>query len=48
MFEIDDPLDAFAVHGGCGYLGIVITGVFHRTHGIFYGIFSNYKKKLKK
>lgn len=38
LFEIDDPLDAFAIQGGCGYLGVVISGIFHRKEGIFYGI----------
>jgi ammonia channel protein AmtB len=34
--EIDDPSDSFAVHGGCGMLGIMMTAFFHMRSGVFY------------
>lgn len=34
--QIDDPLDAFAVHGACGILGTLAVGLFDKTHGLFY------------
>ena len=30
---IDDPLDAFSVHGICGLWGLLATGLFHRDKG---------------
>ncbi len=35
--KVDDPLDAFAIHGGCGMLGVMMVGWFDRSTGIFYG-----------
>ena len=35
--EIDDPLDAFAVHAGGGSVGLVLTPFFWAEHGLFYG-----------
>jgi len=28
VLKIDDPLDAFAVHGACGFWGVFATGLF--------------------
>jgi len=28
VFKIDDPLDAFAVHGACGFWGVLAAGMF--------------------
>jgi Amt family ammonium transporter len=36
-FKIDDPLDAFPLHGGCGSLGLIAVGWFDRDSGILYG-----------
>lgn len=36
-FKIDDPLDAVAVHFGCGSLGVVAVGFFHIDKGVLYG-----------
>ena len=33
-FKIDDPLDAFPVHGGCGIWGIVSLAFFHKNNEI--------------
>ena len=35
--EIDDPLDASSMHGGCGILGIVAVGFFDLDKGLLYG-----------
>jgi hypothetical protein len=34
-FYIDDPLDAFAIHGMCGALGVISTGLFAIDGGLF-------------
>uniref|UniRef100_A0A7S2DZY3 Ammonium transporter n=1 Tax=Haptolina brevifila TaxID=156173 RepID=A0A7S2DZY3_9EUKA len=45
--KIDDPLDAFAVHGACGFWGVIAVGLFtlkpysyapHVSHEIYGGI----------
>jgi Amt family ammonium transporter len=35
--KIDDPLEAFQIHGACGAFGVLITAFFHEEKGIFYG-----------
>jgi len=35
--KIDDPLDAFAVHGACGLWGVLAAGLFGEGNGAFYG-----------
>ena len=44
IMKIDDPLDAFAVHGACGFWGVFATGLFAADvyayasgPGLFYG-----------
>ena len=33
-FQIDDPLDAFAVHGCNGFIGVLAVGLFDRVDGL--------------
>merc|ERR1712224_502502 len=35
--KIDDPLDAFAVHGACGFWGVLSIGIFGEGQGLLYG-----------
>lgn len=35
--QIDDPLDAFAVHCGAGFWGVISCGFFDIDNGLFYG-----------
>jgi Amt family ammonium transporter len=36
-FKVDDPVDAFCVHGVCGFWGVVAPGFFDTEEGLFYG-----------
>ncbi len=36
-FKIDDPVGAFSVHGVCGALGTILTGILAVDGGLFYG-----------
>ena len=35
--KIDDPLEAFQVHGACGVMGCILVAFFQIDNGIFYG-----------
>lgn len=35
--KIDDPLDAFSVHGVNGFVGVLNVGLFHKEEGLFTG-----------
>ena len=35
--KIDDPLEAFHVHGACGILGVIVVAFFEKDAGILYG-----------
>lgn len=37
VLKIDDPVGAVAVHGVCGALGTILTGLFALDGGLFYG-----------
>ena len=37
VLKIDDPVGASSVHGVCGFLGTVLTGLFSTSEGVFYG-----------
>ena len=37
VLKIDDPVGASSVHGVCGFLGTLLTGLFATEEGLFYG-----------
>lgn len=37
ILKIDDPVGAVGVHGICGALGTILTGLFAVDGGLFYG-----------
>ena len=37
VLKIDDPVGASSVHGVCGCLGTILTGLFATEEGLFYG-----------
>jgi len=39
--KVDDPLDAFAVHGACGFWGVVATGIFCTDANVAYAAYPN-------
>jgi Amt family ammonium transporter len=39
--KVDDPLDAFAVHGACGFWGLLATGIFCTDANVEYAAYPN-------
>ncbi|MEY8707858.1 ammonium transporter [Bacteroides faecichinchillae] len=37
ILKVDDPVGASSVHGVCGCLGTILTGLFSVSEGVFYG-----------
>ena len=37
FLKIDNPVGASSVHGVCGFLGTILTGLFSTSEGLFYG-----------
>ncbi|MDO4316206.1 MAG: ammonium transporter, partial [Oscillospiraceae bacterium] len=37
VLKIDDPVGAISVHGVCGAVGTILTGLFSTSEGLFYG-----------
>jgi Amt family ammonium transporter len=35
-FKVDDPLEAFQVHGFCGFMGVLMLSVFKIDKGLIY------------
>ena len=42
VLKIDDPVGASSVHGVCGFLGTVLTGLFATEQGLFYSDSANF------
>ena len=34
---LEDPIEAFQVHGVCGLWGLIAVGIFHKEKGFIYG-----------
>mmetsp|Transcript_64406 Transcript_64406/g.147542 ORF Transcript_64406/g.147542 Transcript_64406/m.147542 type:complete len:384 (-) Transcript_64406:47-1198(-) len=41
FLKIDDPLDAFPIHGCCGYWGLLATGIFCTDENVQYAAYPN-------
>lgn len=35
--KIDDPIEAFQVHGCCGFIGCLMVAIFETDKGLIYG-----------
>lgn len=42
VLKIDDPVGASSVHGVCGFLGTILTGLFATDEGLFYSGSANF------
>ena len=42
VLKIDDPVGASSVHGVCGFLGTILTGLFATEEGLFYSGSANF------
>lgn len=42
VLKIDDPVGASSVHGVCGFLGTILTGLFATEQGLFYSGSANF------
>jgi Amt family ammonium transporter len=42
VLHIDDPVGASSVHGVCGFVGTLLTGLFSTSEGWFYGFGPNF------
>lgn len=42
ILKVDDPVGASSVHGVCGFLGTILTGLFSTSEGLFYGAGANF------
>ena len=42
VMKIDDPVGASSVHGVCGFLGAILTGLFATEEGLFYSGSANF------
>ena len=39
--NIDDPIEAFQVHGLCGLWGTLAVAIFHQENGLIYGAYGS-------
>jgi Amt family ammonium transporter len=42
VLHVDDPVGASSVHGVCGFVGTLLTGLFSTSEGWFYGFGPNF------